>query len=355
MSIKHLRFLSIFFIPVQLVSTESALQKWLVYQTVHADTSYKFCHGAFSKDYEKLAASCTDGKVRVIDVADGTIEKYLETTPPGTVMKSEYPIVFSPDNTIIVADYKHSFNAFLPDSTTITKDLEQTLLRPDDEAQYQVDLLALTQDGSLLATVRVVDRTITLWDTQTWEPVKIDDENRKYETYDIAFIADSKRLVESLNISRRPIFEIKVWDCETAQELQSIEVPLSTGISCHPKDQIIALSNSDGTVKMWDLRAQKYCAEFNVLGQNDTDHWLDSIIYSPDGNDLLLGLMSKSVNNKHYRIKECSLRMHDQSRLIHVSDSYIKSLAYAGDDHLVALSDTTIQFIAPADQLAECL
>lgn len=104
-----------------------------------------------------------------------------------------------------------------------------------------------------------------VWDTMTGQVTRTSSE-LNIVVFSVAFSPNSRRLAAAG--SDGDGFAVKVWDCETGQNLHTFRAPREIySLSFSPDGRWLALGISDGSVRLWDAASD----EAIVVGKHDRD------------------------------------------------------------------------------------
>ena len=222
--------------------------------------------------------------------------------------------------------------AYLPDGRIVTpidrgsvsiRDVDggrsPTMLGPGGGSDQPVWRIAVTDDGSRIATVRNFSETVTAWDTESgdevfevapageisaidWSPdgrhlvassfdgsttvldargrtVQVLDEGRGDEVEDVAFSPDGRTMATaSFNQFRPQTARVTLWDWERAQRIRTIELRGPTVVQFDPTGSTIAVGRFDGFVEVRSVPEGELLFEFAAHSGG-----VDGLAFSPDG------------------------------------------------------------------------
>jgi WD40 repeat protein len=220
----------------------------------------------FSPDGQRVAAGCTDAKVRVWEARTGREVLTLREPTPGVVTVS-----FHPDGQRLATAHN--------DGTVIVWDARTR----QEVRTWRAKMGGLIQDacfspdGKWLASAAAKDPTVKVWDAQTGEE-RLTLRGHKDEVFHVSFSGDGQRLASASEDGT-----VKVWDAQTGQELLSLQGntrrPWRTCFS--PDGKRLATSNWEGVVQLWDAQTGQ---ELLSLRGHRSD--VESLCFSPDGQRL---------------------------------------------------------------------
>ena len=231
---------------------------------------------AYSPDSATLATGGQDGKVRLWDVATGTLRHTLEHPNVDVV----YDVAFSPDGTTL-ASANDDWKVRLWDVATGT--LRRTLIG------HSWDVLKVTYspDGTTLATAGGHSkRQVHIWDAATGALRHTLDTNHS-SGIDLVYSPDSATLVTTYLGN----WLLMLWDVATG----TLRHHIRSGVRGHEHSNSIAYSPDGGTVataaydgvRLWDA------ATGTLLHTLPDNTW--NVAYSPDSRTLISGGRESAV------------------------------------------------------------
>ena len=266
----------------------------------------------FSPDGSQLAIGGDDGAVQVYDAASG--ETIRTVTMPARV----WAVAFSPDGQRLAASGERGaiavwdalsgesvfevegleggpfFDLAWVDGTTLatTSDAGTTAVWDAETGDQIVSMprggqsLALSPDGSLLATTQTADSvtesaTITIWNTVTGEPTA--ELHAEIAQYAVAFSADGS-LISAGGLDGR----ITTWNPSTGRLVSTMSGNLGHiwDLSFAPSGDLLASTSEDGSVRLWDPVAGRELVTVARQDQGGAGGPGFDVGFSPDGSRL---------------------------------------------------------------------
>lgn len=188
-----------------------------------------------------------------------------------------HAVAFSPDNTILVSAGAEK-TIFVWD---VAGSGELGRLHGHSST---IRTIAISPDGKLMASGDE-HGDIKIWNWQTRQ--EIDQINIRLPVRTLAFSPDSKILV-----SGGDDWHIKLWNTDTRTEITAFEQhsqPINT-VVFSPDGQMIASGSDDCTIKLWDVQRQTKIAELEGHTKGVT-----SVSFSSDGRTLISGSKDKTI------------------------------------------------------------
>jgi WD40 repeat protein/serine/threonine protein kinase len=215
---------------------------------------------AFSPDGQQVAVACSDGSIRLRDVATEVWTGSLHGHT-GTV----YDVAYSPDGRRI-----------------ITGSLDETVRVWDRSACSSIHVLrghgsfvravATDPEGRRIASASE-DSAVRLWDAATGKEIGILRGHAAFVS-DVAFSRDGRRIASASEDGT-----VKLWDTTAVEPAQTISHPAWVSpLVFSPDGTTLATACRDGMVRIWDATS------FRPILQHE--EWCDagtSLVISPDG------------------------------------------------------------------------
>lgn len=288
-----------------------------------------------SRDEKTLLVASSDGKVRVIDVETGDVERTLSGHT-----NSLYKAIYSPDEKLVVTSSRdHTARLW----NARTGEQARTL----DGFRCAVKAVAFSPDGRLVAASGN-DGMLKVWDANTGRELRSmvhkDSPDIDMGTYSFVFTGDGKRIFAAngdgtisewnvrtgreitnwknsdptqMTVAIDPKHKrlaalscaaIKIWDTETRREIHSLEMPradgdepFGTALTFSRDGRLVAASNSGFDQKgasylylqtvIWDVKTGK---RLFVLKNQKFD--IDGLIFTRDGRTLLSSSIDGTIN-----------------------------------------------------------
>ena len=232
---------------------------------------------AYSPDSTTIATASSTGKVRLWDVATGTLRHTLEH--PNTRFVTA--VAYSPDGTT-VASAHNDWKVRLWDAATGT--LKNTLLGPTS----WVSSVAYSPDGTTIAGAQSDSGIAYIWDAATGTlRHTLDSRRSRHEGY-VAYSPDSATIV-SYGTYGSNLF---LWDVATGTLRHTLEqrihrIEYFRNVAFSPDGATIASGSdyrSDGQIHIWDTASGTLLHK--LPGSSSP---VFSVAYSPDSRTLLSG------------------------------------------------------------------
>ncbi len=244
----------------------------------------------YSPNGSSLVSGSKDGTILLWDPATYQLKASLTGYPDA--------IAFSPDSsTLAIATQDKKIVLY----DAVSGEHKLTLTEHTDE----VYSLVFNPDGRTFAGIGG-DSTILLWDAVTGEHLQTITRHTR-SVSSISFNPDGNRLATAGNADRGTIGDkiIRIWNVHSEDLQSTFKVPLAQwiegdirifadAISYSPDGKTLASASEDGTIRLWDVEAEKPRATtFEGLKGLQTDEPLQEysidgfvLAYSPDGKTL---------------------------------------------------------------------
>jgi len=151
----------------------------------------------------------------------------------------------------------------------------------------QVGNLAISPDGSLLASSDYQTGNIWIWDITTGKLIKTLNGKSGY-TSGLVFSPDSTMLAQG----RGYLGGVFVWDVASGNVVGALTADsfFVDGIAFSPDGKNVAISYNDGTIRVWNVSPSK---PMRLFGENHKPVY--GITYSPDGKLIAYGTLDGTV------------------------------------------------------------
>jgi small GTP-binding protein len=183
--------------------------------------------------------------------------------------------------------------------------------------------VAFSIDGGLVASGSV-DNTVRLWDTKTARTVRVL-EGHSQSVSSVSFHPDGNHVLSGSADST-----LRLWDIGSAQTIQLLRGHASTvlNVALNPNGSLALSGSKDKTVRLWDLKTGR-CVQI-LRGHS---HWVRSVAFSPNGRLALSGSEDNTI-----RLWEVDTRhsvpvlIANANRVLGVAFSTDGQLALAGSE-----------------------
>lgn len=293
---------------------------------------------AFTKDGKTLVVAGSDGKIRLLDAASGTVQRTFSGHT-----NAIYIAVFSPDEKLLASSSR--------DLTARVWDVASGReLHKFTGFRCSVKTVAFSPDGRTVAASGN-DGMIKLWDLKTEKElqslVHINSADIDMSVYSIAFDRTGKKIygangdgtISEWDIAKRK--ETRVWKAHDANAYQ---------IQFNHDYSLLASSGFDATVKLWDtsdwheVRSMSMAraeAAFNIASM--------ALAFSRDGKLIAagdIGLDQKQANYVYVQAVVWKVESGEKLWIIEGHKFDINGLVFTRDDSLLLTGsvDRTIKF-----------
>ena len=201
-------------------------------------------------------------------------------------------------------------------------DGKETLLLNGQVAQ--VNALAFSTDGKILASGGVSDPAIQLWDLETGNKLTtLTGRGRSIAA--LAFAKDNTILI-SLDQSR----EIARWDVSTGKELaDTISVDSFQAAAFSQDGDAFAAGDKDGIIRVWDATTNRRWATFSDPFNEAERLGIRALTFSPDGK-----ILASSSDDKTVRLWDTENRT-ELATLSH-DEAWTAAVAFSADGKTLA-------------------
>lgn len=269
-------------------------------------------HIAFSPDGGKLFAACSDGRVRVVSVANGRVERAI-LGHPGT---NVFAVAVSPNGRYLASAGW--------EGRVCIWDLARDELPRHFAHTSSVMRLAFSPDGKIVASA-TYDGVLWLWNLEEKLATPLRVNLGPINSAGLAFHPDGRYLAANTTDGHVRLIQVRGGGELRTLRGQGARV---TRVAFSPDGRNLAAGTWAGRVKVWDLTAPQEPQVFQVAEGAAT-----AIALSPDGRRLLAG---GAVNRGNFNLGSTTawLVQIDTGRRIHVLRGHkerLTSVAYRPD------------------------
>ena len=223
---------------------------------------------SFSTDGSTIVSITWDGVVSVADVKTGILKKSF------TVKMTEgvFCVGFSPDRNLVAIGSRDGI-IYLVDVT------KGELLRKLTGHSYDVQRIAFSPDGTMLASASYVDETVRIWNTNTGEQIRISAEQTG-DFFGLVYSPEGNILASSGSGDGT----IRFWDANTGKQKHVItgHTDFVSSTVLHPDGRHIVCGYEDGTIRYWDFNTKQQVKTFEGFINTVT-----GLVFTPDGKALV--------------------------------------------------------------------
>ncbi len=272
--------------------------------------TFEVQHTAFSPDKKTLASITNYRTIKLWNNETGQFIKSLE----GHHTDSINSVAFFPDGKTLVSGSS--------DKTIKIWNVKTGLpIKTLGGVTYEVDSIALSSDGKLLASAskNFNDTTIKIWNLESGQQIK----SLEGHTNIIQFITFSPEGKTLASISWD--MTIKVWNVETGEMIKSFKGHrnLIHSIAFSPDGKTLASASWDETIKLWNVESGQL---IDTLEGHAS--FVTAIAFSPDGRTLVSGGADSTI--KLWNVEKRQL-----IKSIEGETEAIKSITFSSDGHFL--------------------
>lgn len=242
---------------------------------------------AFSPNSQCVAATTGAGKSLAWSCSNGNLiwGELIESSMDG----GRCPLVFSPDGRTLVSGGK---------SILLIDALDGSTLRLISEELGSHVSLAFSSDANILGSCTFETGAINLWDTRTWQPIRIMRSRPfEFDGHELGQKIWGIDISDSVLASAGDDEVVTLWDVTTGQMLASFQGHdwYLFDVKFSPNGTSVASAGADQTVRLWRVNTGEQLACLRVLPPEDGGHGAYRIAFAPSGNALAAACSDNTV------------------------------------------------------------